>query len=90
MPILNTLKSFIKSKRLAIKSFYFLSILLLVFISAIIMITNDYQQNASCNNVINTSSKYNSLKTFNSENKDDSSEEAETLKTFVFGYVYRN
>ena len=90
MPIINTFISFIKSKRLAIKSFYFTSVLLLVFISAIIMITNDYQQNASCNNVINTSSKYNSLKTFNSENKDDSSEEAETLKTFVFGYVYRN
>ena len=90
MAILNNLKSFIRSKRLAIKSCYFVSILMLVFISAIIMITNDYQQNASCNNVINTSSKYNSLKTFNSENKDDSSEEAETLKTFVFGYVYRN
>ncbi len=90
MAILNNLKSFIRSKRLAIKSCYFLSILMLVFISAIIMITNDYQQNASCNNVINTSSKYNSLKTFNSENKDYSSEEAETLKTFVFGYVYRN
>ena len=87
MPILNTLKSFIKSKRLAIKSFYFLSILFLVFISAIIMITNDYPQDASCTNTINGSTNVKSLRTFNSEDEcENSSNDTEALKASVASY----
>ena len=90
MPILNTFKSFIKSKRLAIKSFYFTSILLLVFVSAIIMITNDYQENSSCSNAINTSNNFNTIKTANPEDKEAPAEDAEALKTSLFGYVYKD
>lgn len=90
MPIVNTFKSFIKSKRLAIKSFYFTSILLLVFVSAIIMITNDYQENASCSNAINTSNNFNTVKISNSEDKEAPTEDSEALKTSLFGYVYKN
>ena len=81
MPIINTFISFIKSKRLAIKSFYFTSVLLLVFVSAIIMITNDYQENSSCSNAINTSSNFNSMKTSNTDNKDSVNEDSKDLKT---------
>lgn len=84
MPIINTFISFIKSKRLAIKSFYFTSVLLLVFISAIIMITNDYPQDASCTNTINGSTNVKSLRTFNSEDEcENSSNDTEVLKASV-------
>lgn len=76
------LKYFIKSKRLAIKCCYFISILLLVFVSAIIMVTNDYPQNASCTNTINGSTNIKSLRTFNSEdNIENSSDNTEAKKS---------
>ena len=90
MPNLNNLKSFIKSKRLAIKSCYFLTILLLVFISAIIMITNDYKQNSCYSNAITTNGTSNNFsfqRTFNTEDKINSSKDAETLKVSVF-YIF--
>ena len=86
MPYLKKLKNFINSKRLAIKSCCFLSILLLVFISAIIMVRNDYPQNACCTGTINAGSNVKSLRTFNSDGNTESSENPETLKASVLNY----
>ncbi|SFU69348.1 hypothetical protein SAMN04487886_11059 [Clostridium sp. DSM 8431] len=69
MPYIINLKHFIKSKRLAIKSCYFTCILLLVFISAIIMITSDYTQTEPYTNTITTNTNIKSIKNFNSQDK---------------------
>lgn len=81
MPYIIKLKHFIKSKRLAIKSCYFTCILLLVFISAIIMTNNNYTQDESCTNAINTSTNIKSIKNLNSDNKKEpvSQELSETI-----------
>lgn len=86
MPYFKNIKSFIKSKRLTIKSIYFISILLLVFISAIILINTTPSQNMSCTNTINTSSSIKSLRTFKSS--DDKEAETASLSNY-FNEVFK-
>lgn len=80
------LKSFIRENYLALKITFFITMLVLLFTNALIMVFADYPTTTDCSNSFNTNSRYSRV--FN-ETKDDtldSSSDKEALKASVYTF----